>query len=99
MIIFATNRLVGGDHGGDSRATGREPDAPALRPRVPKKVREVKTVLERNGWTLVRQQGSHRHFRHPEVPFVITLAGKSSATVPAGTLGNIRRLSGLEELR
>ena len=66
---------------------------------MPKKVREVKTVLERNGWVLVRQQGSHRHFRHAEAPFVITLAGKLSATVPPGTLGNIRRLSGLEELR
>jgi len=66
---------------------------------VPKKVRDVQTVLERNGWVLVRRRGSHRHFRHPEIPFVITLAGKPSTTVPPGTLGNIRRLSGLEELR
>jgi predicted RNA binding protein YcfA (HicA-like mRNA interferase family) len=57
------------------------------------------TVLEHNGWVLVRQRGSHRHFRHPNVPFVVTVAGKPSTTVPPGTLGSIRRTSGLEELR
>ena len=66
---------------------------------MPMKVREVAAALERNGWTLVRQRGSHRHYRHPDVPFVITLAGKASTTVPPGTLGSIRRTSGLEELR
>lgn len=63
------------------------------------KVREVITVLEYNGWVLVRQRGSHRHFRNPDVPFVVTVAGKPSTTVPPGTLGSIRRTSGLEELR
>jgi predicted RNA binding protein YcfA (HicA-like mRNA interferase family) len=63
------------------------------------KVREVIAVLERNGWVLVRQRGSHRHFRHLEVPFVVTVAGNPSTTVPPGTLGSIRRTSGLEELR
>jgi predicted RNA binding protein YcfA (HicA-like mRNA interferase family) len=63
------------------------------------KVREVIVVLERNGWVLVRQRGSHRHFRHPDVPFVVTVAGKPNTTVPPGTLGSIRRTSGLEELR
>lgn len=63
------------------------------------KVRDVITVLEHNGWVLVRQRGSHRHFRHPNVSFVVTVAGKPSTTVPPGTLGSIRRTSGLEELR
>jgi predicted RNA binding protein YcfA (HicA-like mRNA interferase family) len=64
-----------------------------------KKVREVIVVLERNGWVLVRRRGSHRQFRHPDVPFVVTVAGKPSTTVPPGILSNIRRTSGLEELR
>jgi predicted RNA binding protein YcfA (HicA-like mRNA interferase family) len=63
------------------------------------KVRDVITVLEHNGWVLVRQRGSHRHFRHPNVRSVVTVAGKPSTTVPPGTLGSIRRTSGLEELR
>ncbi len=63
------------------------------------KVREVVVVLQRNGWVQVRQRGSHRQFRHPDVPTVVTLAGKPSATVPPGILGSIRRRSGLEELR
>lgn len=68
-------------------------------PPVAMKVREVIGVLERNGWVLVRQRGSHRHFRHPDVPFVVTVAGRSSTTVPPGILGSIRRTSGLEDLR
>jgi predicted RNA binding protein YcfA (HicA-like mRNA interferase family) len=63
------------------------------------KVREVTVVLERNGWVLVRQRGSHRHYRHPNVPSVVTVAGKPNTTVPPGTLGSIRRASGIKELR
>jgi predicted RNA binding protein YcfA (HicA-like mRNA interferase family) len=63
------------------------------------KVREVMTALERNGWTLARQRGSHRHYRHAERPLIVTVSGKPSTTVPPGTLGSIRRASGLEELR
>lgn len=80
-------------------AGGRMAGARGLSAAMPKKVREVRVVLERNGWALVRQRGSHRHFRHPELPAVITLAGKPSSTVPPGILSSIRRLSGLEELR
>lgn len=63
------------------------------------KVQQVIAVLERNGWRLVRQRGSHRHVRHPDVPFVVTVPGKPSITVPPGILGSIRRTSGLEEIR
>ena len=64
-----------------------------------RKVRDVIVALERNGWVLVRERGSHRQFRHPDSPFVVTVAGKPSTTVPPGILSSIRRMSGLDELR
>jgi len=51
---------------------------------MPMKVREVIRLLEQNGWTEMRTKGSHRHFRHPEQPYVITVpgdAGKELAPV------------------
>jgi predicted RNA binding protein YcfA (HicA-like mRNA interferase family) len=66
---------------------------------MPMKVREVIEVLERNGWVMVRQRGSHRQFRHPYTTGVVTVPGKRSGVVPVGTLAAMRRKSGLEELR
>jgi predicted RNA binding protein YcfA (HicA-like mRNA interferase family) len=62
-------------------------------------VREVIVALERAGWRQVRQKGSHRQFRHPVRQEVVTVPGKQSDTLRPGTLANIRRTSGLEELR
>jgi predicted RNA binding protein YcfA (HicA-like mRNA interferase family) len=64
-----------------------------------KKVREVISILEAHGWHQVRERGSHRHFRHPDLAPVVTVAGKRSDTIRPGTLANIRRKSGIEELR
>jgi predicted RNA binding protein YcfA (HicA-like mRNA interferase family) len=64
-----------------------------------KKVGEVISILEAHGWKEVRKRGSHRHFKHPDHSPVITVAGKPSGTMRAGTLAGIRRKSGIEELR
>jgi predicted RNA binding protein YcfA (HicA-like mRNA interferase family) len=64
-----------------------------------KKVREVIAILEAHGWRQTRQRGSHRQFKHPESEFVVTVHGKRSDTMQPGTLANIRRNSGIEELR
>jgi predicted RNA binding protein YcfA (HicA-like mRNA interferase family) len=64
-----------------------------------KKVREVIAILEAHDWTQVRQRGSHRQFRHPESPLLVTVHGKRSDTIKAGILASIRRNSGIEELR
>jgi predicted RNA binding protein YcfA (HicA-like mRNA interferase family) len=66
---------------------------------MPKSVRQVIAVLEAHGWTMVRQRGSHRHYRHPSRRAIITVAGKPSDTIKRGTLPDIRRKSGLEDLR
>ena len=66
---------------------------------MPKKVHEVISILEAHGWRQVRERGSHRHFKHPDLAPVVTVAGKRSVTMRPGTLANIRRKSGIEELR
>ena len=67
--------------------------------RVPKTVRDVITALQAAGWIQVRRNGSHRQFRHAESRWTITVAGKPSKTLAPGTLADIRRKSGLKELR
>ena len=56
-------------------------------------------MLIANGWNVVRQTGSHEVWAHPDRDDRIVVARKNSDTVPVGTLGSIRRASGLEELR
>lgn len=58
------------------------------------KLRAVIRVLEREGWRLDRQTGSHRQYRHPERPGTVTVAGKLSDEVPRGTLASIWRQAG-----
>jgi predicted RNA binding protein YcfA (HicA-like mRNA interferase family) len=66
---------------------------------VAKKVHEAVAILEAHGWRQVRQRGSHRQFRHPNNPNVVTVTGKRSATIRVGQLQDIRRKSRIEELR
>jgi predicted RNA binding protein YcfA (HicA-like mRNA interferase family) len=66
---------------------------------VAKKVREVIFIIESHGWVLVRHSGSHRQYRHAGSAAVVTVAGKPSSTMTVGQLANIRRLTGIKELR
>ena len=61
------------------------------------KVREVIAVLESDGWFLVRTRGSHRQFRHGTKPGTVTVAGKVSVDVPAGTLASVWKQAGLKK--
>ena len=60
------------------------------------KVRDVLSILKRDGWVQVRVRGSHRHFKHPVKRGTVTVAGKKGAEVPAGTLKSIMKQAGLE---
>jgi predicted RNA binding protein YcfA (HicA-like mRNA interferase family) len=64
-----------------------------------KKYRDVRRALREAGWTLVRVTGSHERWAHPDGRVSIAAGGKSNDDVPSGTLGNIRRSTGLEDLR
>ncbi|MBI5083801.1 MAG: type II toxin-antitoxin system HicA family toxin [Acidobacteria bacterium] len=61
-----------------------------------RKVRDVVRALEQRGWVCVRQNGtSHRQFRKPGNPFVVTIHGKPSDDLARGTLSDIIRKSGI----
>jgi len=66
---------------------------------VAKKYKEVRKALRVEGWTRVRQTGSHEIWESADGKRTVTLAGKSSDTVPVGTLAAIRRVTGLRGLR
>ncbi len=65
----------------------------------PRKYREVRAELIEAGWSVIRQRGSHEVWSHPDRPQRIVVAGRDSATVPAGTLGSFRKASGVADLR
>jgi predicted RNA binding protein YcfA (HicA-like mRNA interferase family) len=53
------------------------------------KVRDIVRRLEADGWRLVRQEGSHRAFKHPEKPMVVTVPGHWNDDLPVGTSKSI----------
>ena len=64
-----------------------------------KKVGEAIKLLEAHGWTQVRRRGSHRQFKHPRHDLRVTVSGKQSDTISVGQLADIRRKSGIKEMR
>jgi predicted RNA binding protein YcfA (HicA-like mRNA interferase family) len=60
------------------------------------KVREVIALLERNGWHIHRTKGSHRQYKHPTKPGLVTIAGRSNDDLARGTLNSILKQAGLK---
>jgi predicted RNA binding protein YcfA (HicA-like mRNA interferase family) len=63
---------------------------------MPMKIREVIRELQQNGWVEMRSKGSHRHFKHPSKPFVITVPGNDGKELAPGTLNAILKKAGLK---
>ena len=53
------------------------------------KVRDVIKMIEKDGWTLARQRGSHRQYKHPVKKGLVTIAGHPRDDLGAGTLKSI----------
>jgi predicted RNA binding protein YcfA (HicA-like mRNA interferase family) len=58
-------------------------------------VHEITTRLEADGWYLARTRGSHRQYKHPDKPGLVTVADKPSQDLPPGTLNSILKRAGL----
>jgi predicted RNA binding protein YcfA (HicA-like mRNA interferase family) len=61
------------------------------------KVKEVIKLIEKDGWFLIRTRGSHRQFHHPTKGGTVTVSGKESVDVPAGTLNSVLKQAGLKK--
>lgn len=60
------------------------------------KVRDLIRRLEAEGWVLRSTRGSHRQFKHPEKPLIVTVPGNPGKDVPIGTLRAILKAANLE---
>jgi len=58
-------------------------------------VRAALRLVEKDGWVLIRQKGSHRQFHHPTKPGTVTIAGKPSLDLDKKTERSILRQAGL----
>lgn len=63
---------------------------------MPMKVREMLQLLRQNGWTVVRQRGSHLQLKHSQKTDLITIAGNENAEFRPGTLNDILKKAGLK---
>jgi predicted RNA binding protein YcfA (HicA-like mRNA interferase family) len=63
---------------------------------MPMKVRPVIQLLLKHGWEEMRSRGSHRHFKHPNHRFVITVPGDDGKELAPGTLNAILKKAGLK---
>lgn len=58
------------------------------------KVKEVLKMLEKDGWYLKEQAGSHRQFKHPTKKGRVTVNGKPSDTLGQELLNSIFKQAG-----
>ena len=59
------------------------------------KVREALRLITVAGWYWVRTTGSHRHYKHPVRPGLVTIPGKPGDDLSPKTWESIRRQAGL----
>ena len=60
------------------------------------KVREAIKLIQKDGWYVIRQRGSHRQFKHPRKSGLVTIAGSPASDLAPGTLGSILKQAGLK---
>lgn len=73
-----------------------------MSPKLPRiTAAEVEHAVWRDGWSEVRQSGSHRHYGHAKKPGVVTVPMHRGRTIPPRTLKSIIESMGLtiEEFR
>ncbi len=61
------------------------------------KVRDVIKLIEDDGWRQDRTRGSHRQYKHPDKPGLVTIAGKPNDDLAPGTLNSILKQARLTE--
>jgi predicted RNA binding protein YcfA (HicA-like mRNA interferase family) len=59
------------------------------------KIRDALKLVEKDGWRLVAQVGSHRQFKHAEKRGRVTIAGHPSMDLDPKTQRSILKQAGL----
>lgn len=59
-------------------------------------VRTLIRMIEEDGWVLARTRGSHRQYKHPGKPGLVTVPGHPSDDLAPGTLNSILKQAGLK---
>jgi predicted RNA binding protein YcfA (HicA-like mRNA interferase family) len=54
-------------------------------------------MIEAAGWYLARSKGSHRQYKHPNKPGLVTISGNPSDDLAPGTLNSVLKQAGLKE--
>ena len=60
------------------------------------KVLDAIRMIERDGWRLVTQEGSHRQYKHPDKRGRVTIAGHPSMDLDPKTKNSIPKQAGLK---
>ncbi|MBC7788574.1 MAG: type II toxin-antitoxin system HicA family toxin [Anaerolineae bacterium] len=63
------------------------------------KFRDMIKLLLDDGWYLARTRGSHRQYRHPSKPGLVTMAGHGNDDIAPRTLKSILKQAGLDRPR
>ena len=61
------------------------------------KVRDMIRLIERDGWYLVEQHGSHMQYRHASKKGRVTIRGKSNHDLDSFLVDSIIRQAGLSK--
>ncbi len=61
------------------------------------KAKEIIRLIEKDGWYIVRQKGSHRQFKHPSKKGLVTVSvHRLSDDIAPGTETSILKQAGLK---
>lgn len=60
------------------------------------RVRDAIRLVEEHGFIFVRQRGSHRRYKKPGTPYVVTISGNLNDEIHPKTLASILRQAGLK---
>lgn len=63
---------------------------------MPKKPREMERIIFDDGWNFENQEGSHRHYTHPDKPGKVTIPFHSKELTKA-TENSILKQAGLKK--
>jgi predicted RNA binding protein YcfA (HicA-like mRNA interferase family) len=61
------------------------------------KIRDVIKMLDQDGGYLDRTRGSHRQYKHPTKPGLVTVPGKPNDDLAAGTVNSTLKQAGLKK--